>query len=166
MDWKVPYIIENLLELLCLKWSCMTHLDISNTSYVQKKGRESNWQLDSRPLKVKNHHDFLASRWRVTYHWKSFNEDYNFCLNFISIGSLHAKLWAPKVTGILAMGITRLPLGSLGTKWHSGAGPVARHRIYYKGEGDDFPQVQVVVSLVNLSLLVPQPSTKSAPTLH
>jgi hypothetical protein len=42
MDQGVPYIIENILELRCLKWVCMTRLDISNTSYDQKKGRESN----------------------------------------------------------------------------------------------------------------------------
>jgi len=28
--------------------------------------------------------------------------------------------------------------GSPGTKWHLGAGPVAKHRVYYKGEGDGF----------------------------
>jgi hypothetical protein len=32
----------------------MGHLDICSTSYVQKKGRESNWQFDSKPLKVGN----------------------------------------------------------------------------------------------------------------
>jgi hypothetical protein len=26
-----------------------------------------------------------------------------------------------------------------------------RHKVYYKGEGGDFPQVRVVVSLVNLN---------------
>jgi hypothetical protein len=25
---------------------------------------------DSQPLKVENHLDFLACRWRATYHWK------------------------------------------------------------------------------------------------
>jgi hypothetical protein len=45
LDWRVPYVIEKLLELKCLKWSCMTHLDTSNTSYGQKKGRESNCQI-------------------------------------------------------------------------------------------------------------------------
>jgi hypothetical protein len=165
MDWKFPYIIENLLELLCLKWSCMTHLDTSNTSYVQKKGRESNWQLDSRPLKVKNHHDFLASRWRATYHWKSFNEYYNFCLNFISIGSLHAKLWAPKVMGVLIVRISGLPLGSFGTKCHLDVGLVERHKIYYKGEGGGFPQIWAVASLVSPNLLVVHPNTKSVLTL-
>jgi hypothetical protein len=42
LDWKVFYIIENLLKCRCLKWARMTHLDIWNTSYGQKKGRESN----------------------------------------------------------------------------------------------------------------------------
>jgi hypothetical protein len=31
---------------------CMSHLDIFSTSYGKKKGHESNWQFDSRPLKV------------------------------------------------------------------------------------------------------------------
>jgi len=42
MDWKVIYIIANLLKFRCLKWAYMTHLDIWNTSYGQKKGGESN----------------------------------------------------------------------------------------------------------------------------
>jgi hypothetical protein len=29
-------------------------------------------------------------------------------------------------------------LGVLGQKWHLGAGPMAKHREYYKGEGDGF----------------------------
>ncbi len=53
-DWRVPYIIEKLLERRCLNWACMTHLDIWNTSYGQKKCQESNCQIDSRPLKVGN----------------------------------------------------------------------------------------------------------------
>jgi hypothetical protein len=32
----------------------MSHLDICSPSYGQKKGRESNWYFDSRPLKVEN----------------------------------------------------------------------------------------------------------------
>jgi hypothetical protein len=92
MDWKVPYIIEKLLEFKCLKWACMTYLDIWNTSYGQKKSRESNRQFDSRPLKVKNHPDFLVCRWRATYHWKALDKGYNFALDLISIGGLHAKL--------------------------------------------------------------------------
>jgi hypothetical protein len=37
------------------------------------------------------------------------------------------------------LGISELPLGSLGTKWHLGCGHVAKHRVYYKGEGGGFP---------------------------
>jgi len=78
MVLDIPYIIGNILERRCLKWACITHLDIWNTSYSQKKGRESNWQFDSRPLKVKNQPDFLACRWRATYRWKALNMGYNF----------------------------------------------------------------------------------------
>jgi hypothetical protein len=117
LDSKKNYIIKKLLEFRCLKWARMTHLDTSNTSYGQKKGRESNWQFDSQPLKVKNHPNFLACRWRATYHWKALNKGYNFSLNLISIGGLHTKLWAPKVAGfptLGTLGILGLPLGVSG----------------------------------------------------
>jgi hypothetical protein len=144
----------------------MTHLDNWNTSYGQKKGRESNWQFDSQPLKVGNGPDFLACRWRATYCWKSINEGYNFALEFISIKGLHIKVWGPKVVDVLILGISKLTLGSPGTKWHLGVGPVARHRVYYKGEDGGFPQVQAMVSLVNSSLLVVCLSIKSVPVVH
>jgi len=74
----------------------------------------------------------------------------NFALDLISIKCLYVKLWAPKVVGIPVVGISGLPLGSLETKWHLGAGPVARHKVYYKGEGGGFPQVRVVMSRVQV----------------
>jgi hypothetical protein len=43
---------------------------------------------------------------------------------------------------------------------------MASHKVYYKGEGGDFPQVQAVVSLVSPSLPVTHPNTQSAPTMH
>ncbi len=43
--WRVLYIIQKLLKHKCLKWARITHLNIWKTSYGQKKGRESNWQL-------------------------------------------------------------------------------------------------------------------------
>jgi len=156
MNYRVFYIIENLLRLKCLKWVRMTHLDIWNTSYSQKKGQESNWQFDSRSLKVMNHPDFLTCRWRATYRWKALDEGYNFASNLISIGGLHAKLWGHKVARVSVVRISRLPPGSPGTICHLdvGLGQYAiwkRHKVYYKGEGGGFPQVRVVVSLVNLS---------------
>jgi hypothetical protein len=70
--------------------------------------------------------------------WKDLDKGYNFVLDLISIGGLHTKLWAPKVAGVPIWGISGLQLESLGTKWHLGASPVARHKEYYKGEGGGF----------------------------
>ncbi len=78
MDRKLPYIIGKILEFKCLKWACMTHLDIWNTSYGQKKSRESNWNFNVWSLKVENHPNFLVFRWSATYLWKAFDEGYNF----------------------------------------------------------------------------------------
>jgi hypothetical protein len=119
-----------------------------------------------RPLKIGNRPDFLGFRWCATYRWKAFNKCYNFTWDLISIGGLHAKLWAPKVAGVIVVGILRLPLRSLETKWYLGASPMARHKVYYKGEGGGFPHVWAVVSFVSPSLLVAHPNTKSAPTMH
>jgi len=52
--WSVIYSNGKVLKCRCPKWPRMCHLDIYNPSYGQKKGRESNWQFDSRPLKVMN----------------------------------------------------------------------------------------------------------------
>jgi hypothetical protein len=51
---------------------------LKHTSYGLKKGRESNSQFDSQPLKVKNQLDFVACKQCATYHWKAFDKGYNF----------------------------------------------------------------------------------------
>jgi hypothetical protein len=151
MDWGLLYIIGKLLKRRCLKWARMIHLDICNISYGQKKSWELNGQFDSRPLKVENRPDLFAWRWLATYRWKDLDEGYNFDLDLISIRGLHAKLWAPKVAGVPIVWILRFPLGSPDTKCHLNVGLVERHRVYYKGEGGGFPQVQAMVSLVSPS---------------
>jgi hypothetical protein len=148
MVWGVIYINEKLLERRYLKWARLAHLDIWNTNYGQKKGQESNCQFDSRPLKVRDWPDFRVCKWRATYCWKALNESYNFAWNLISIRGLHIKLWRPKVVRVPTLAISGLPLGNPGTKSHLDVGPMERCKIYYKGEGDGFPQVQAVVSLV------------------
>jgi hypothetical protein len=52
--WGVLGVIEKVLKCRCLNWPRIGHLDIRSPSYGQKKGRESNWQFDSRSLKVRN----------------------------------------------------------------------------------------------------------------
>jgi hypothetical protein len=98
-----------------------------------KEGLKVNCQFDSWPLKIRNRPNFLVCKWCATYHWKALDEGYNFSLKLISIGGLHTKLWAPKITEVPTLGISGFPFGSLGTKWHLGDGPVAKHIIYYKG---------------------------------
>ncbi len=102
----------------------------------------------------------------MTYRWKALNEGYNFVLNLISIGGLHTKLWAPKVTRVPSLGISGLPFGSPGTKCHLDVGLMERHKVYYKGEGGGFPQIRAVVNLVSPSLPMVRPNTKSVSTMH
>jgi len=131
----VLYIIGKLLERRCLKWDHITHLDIWNISYDQKKGRESNCQFDSWPEKVGNRPDLLGWRGRATYRWKDLDENYNFAWNFISIRCLLAKLWGSKVTGVLTNPISGVPK----EKSHLDVGSMASHKVYYKDEGGGFP---------------------------
>jgi hypothetical protein len=112
MACYVLYIIGKLLERRCLKWAHIVHFDIWNTSYGQKKGRESNCQFDSRSEKVKNRPDLLSYRGCVTYRWKALDKSYNFASDRISIRGLVAKLWGSKVTGVPTGAISRLSLGN------------------------------------------------------
>jgi hypothetical protein len=168
----VLYIIGKLLKRRYLKWARIAHLDIWNTSYGQKKGRESNSResasFDSRPLKVKNRPEILDCKERATYRWKGLDETYNFASDHIAIRGLFAKLWGSKVLGVPFGAISGLPLGSPGKNSHLDVASVESCKVYYKGEGGDFPQVRAVVSLVCscCSWLVARPSTKGAPTLH
>ncbi len=59
----------------------MNHLDINSPSYGQKKGRESNWQFDSRPL---NFFPMFAEGVRLGI--GKLEESYNFGLDLIPIG--------------------------------------------------------------------------------
>jgi hypothetical protein len=52
--WGLLGVIGKVLKRRYRKWPRIGHLDICSPSYGQKKGRESNWQFDSRPLKVGN----------------------------------------------------------------------------------------------------------------
>jgi len=144
----VFYIIGKLLERRCLKWDHIAHLDIWNTSYGQKKGRELNCQFDFWPLKVGNRPDLLIYRGRATYCWKALDKSYNFASDRIAIRGLLAKLWGSKVEGVPFDAISGLSLGSLGKKSHLDVASVESCRVYYKEEGGGFPQVRAVVSLV------------------
>ncbi len=93
----VPYTIGKVLKCRCPKWPRMSHLDICSPSYGQKRGRESNWQFDSRPLKLGNQP--LPDVWSrsATWRWKFLDESYNFGSNLVPIRTWGEKLWTPKV---------------------------------------------------------------------
>jgi len=52
--WRVLGVIAKVLKRRYRKWPRIGNSNICSPSYGQKKGRESNWQFDSRPLKVGN----------------------------------------------------------------------------------------------------------------
>jgi len=115
----ILYTVGKVLKCRCPKWPRMSHLDICSPSYGQKKGRESNWQFDSQPLKVGNRPDSDVCRRSATWRWKDLKESYKISLDLIPIGGLSKELWMPKVLGVQPGTISGLFLGSLGKKCHS-----------------------------------------------
>jgi hypothetical protein len=121
---SVLYTIEKVLKFTCPKWPCMSHLDICSTSYDWKKGRESNWEFDSRPQKVKNQPNPGVCRWNATHRWKALKESYKFASNLVPIGGWSEMLWTSKVLGVQTGTILGLHFGSPRTKSHLGVGAV------------------------------------------
>jgi hypothetical protein len=76
--WGVLGVTGKVLKRRYRKWPRIGHLDSCSPSYRRKKGRESNWQFDSQPLKIKNRPlpdvQFGSATWR----WRDLDEDYNF----------------------------------------------------------------------------------------
>ncbi len=83
--WGVPGVIGKILKRRYRKWPRIGHLDICSPSYGQKKGQESNWQFDSRPLKVGNRPLPDLRIESATRRWKDLDEGYNFGLDLVAI---------------------------------------------------------------------------------
>jgi hypothetical protein len=98
--WGVLGVIGKVLKRRCRKWPRIGHLDICSPSYGQKKGRESNWQFDSRPLKVRNRplHDLRIES--AIRRWKDLDAGYKFGSDLVTIRRRSRELWAPKVPGL------------------------------------------------------------------
>jgi hypothetical protein len=148
MDYCTLDTVGKLLKRRCLKWARIAHLDIWKASYGQKKGRESNWQFDSRPLNVGNRPLPDIRFESATRRWKDLDEGYNFASYRVAIGLCSREISASKVPGLQPGTISGLPRGSPGKNSHLDATSAASYRVYYKGEGGGFPQVRAVVSLV------------------
>jgi hypothetical protein len=83
--WSVLGVIRKVLKRRYRKCPRILDLNICSPSYGQKKGRESNWQFDSRPLKVGNRPFFDVRFECATWRWKDLDEGYNFGADLVAI---------------------------------------------------------------------------------
>jgi len=141
MACGILYIIGKLLELKCLKWVRIAHLDIWNTSYGQKKGRESNYQFDSRPEKSQESTWFTWLQRACDILLESSWRELQLCFRPHLFRNPKSQKFQPAQFQDSQSGVP-------GEKSHLDVGFVASHRVYYKGEGGGFPQVQAVMNLV------------------
>ncbi len=100
LHWGVLGVVGKVLKLKYRKCHRIGNSDICSPSYGQKKGRESNCQFDSRPLKVGNRClpdiRFECATWR----WKDLDEGYNLGLDLVAIQLCSQELWRFKVPGV------------------------------------------------------------------
>jgi hypothetical protein len=113
--------LQKVLKCRCRKWPRLSHLDVCSTSNGKKKGRESNLQFDSRPLKIGNWPNLKVHRWSATHRWKALKESYKFVSDLIPIEGLNKELWTHKIPGVQTRIILGF-LGSPGTKSHLDVG--------------------------------------------
>jgi len=66
----------------------------------KRRGRESNWQFDSRPLKVGNRRLSDVRFGSATWRWKDLDEGYNFGSDLVAIQLRSRELWQFKVPGV------------------------------------------------------------------
>jgi hypothetical protein len=90
--WCAPGVIGKVLKCRCPKWPRIGHLDICSSSYGQKKGRELNWQFDSRPLKVRNRPVPDVRSRIATWRWKALFKGYKFSSDLVPIGGRGEEL--------------------------------------------------------------------------
>jgi len=98
--WGVLDVIRKVLKRRYRKCPRIGRLDICRPSYGQKKGRESNWQFDSQPLKVGNRPLPDLRMEIATARWKDLDEGYKFGSDLVAIRPGNRELWAPKVPGL------------------------------------------------------------------
>jgi hypothetical protein len=95
--WGVLGVIEKVLKRRYRKCPRILDLDICSPSYGQKKGRESNWQFDCQPLKVKNRPAPDVRFESAIRRWKELDEGYNYGWDLVAIGGPGEELWPLKV---------------------------------------------------------------------
>jgi hypothetical protein len=100
--WGVLGVTGKVSKRRFRKWPRIGNSDIFSLSYGQKKGRESNWQFDSRPLKVGNRPLPDVRFEFATCRWKDLDEGYNFGSDLVVIQRCSRELWRFKFLGVLS----------------------------------------------------------------
>jgi hypothetical protein len=100
--WGVLGVVGKVLKRRYGKCPRIGNLDMCSPSYGQKKGRESKWQFDSRPLKVGNRCLSDIRSERATWRWKDLDEGYNFGLDLVAIQACNRELCRFKVPGVVS----------------------------------------------------------------
>jgi hypothetical protein len=100
LHWGFLGVIGKVFKRRYRKWPRIGHLDICSPSYGQKKRRESNWQFDSRPLKVGNQPLPDLRIESGIRRWKDLDEGYKFGSDLVATRLCSRELWAPKVSGL------------------------------------------------------------------
>jgi hypothetical protein len=85
--WGVLGVIGKVLKRRYQECPRIGHLDICRPSYGKKKGRESNWQFDSRPLKVGNRPLPEVRIGSTIRRWKDLDKGYKFGSDLVAIRS-------------------------------------------------------------------------------
>jgi hypothetical protein len=96
LHWGVLGVIEKVLKFRYRKWPRSVNSDICSPSYGQKKGQESNWLFDSRPLKVGNRPLPDVALKSATRRWKALDKSYNIDSGLVPIRVLGEELWPLK----------------------------------------------------------------------
>jgi len=97
LHWGVFGVIGNFLKRRYRKWARIGNSDICSPSYGQKKGREPNWQFDSRPLKVGNRPLLDVRIENATQRWKALDESYNIDSRLVPVRVRGEELGPSKV---------------------------------------------------------------------
>jgi hypothetical protein len=112
--WGVLGVSGKVLKRRYRKWPRISNSDIYSPSYGQKKGRESNWQFDSRPLKIGNRPLPDVGLKSATQSWKALDESYNIDSRLVPIRVQGEELWPFKVLGVQSEhfrdSISRVPI--------------------------------------------------------
>jgi hypothetical protein len=141
-----------------LAWAIWTYAALV---VVKRKGRESNWQFDSRRLLESTRPRCVQVEWGTPL--KSSRWELQLCFRHRSDPRSKQRVIVLQSYGSRNLSSFRTPPWDSCDKKPFDVGAVWRHKEYYMGEGGGFPWVWAMVSLMNAELPAACFSTKGVP---